>query len=280
MTAPKREPGFGRKFLIQALIVFVSVLFLTPLLWMISSSLKPDYQVFEMPPYLIPQTIRWQNYPDALNYVNFGRFTVNSLVIAGITIIGHIMSCTVIAYGFARLRAPGKNTLFVVVLATMMLPYPVTMIPLFILFYALGWYNTILPLTVPAFMGSPFYIFLLRQFFMTLPPDLEDAARIDGANTLQIVRRIILPMSLPALATVAIFSFQASWNDLLGPLLYLPDVSKYTVTLGLSFFRSSMDIKPSFLMAAALVTMLPMVILFIFAQKLFVEGISLSGMHG
>jgi len=268
------------RFFGTLLMVVVAMLFLTPLLWMISSSLKPDYQVFEVPTYLIPREVRWQNYPDALTYVNFGRFTVNSLVIAGITIVGHLLSCTLIAYAFARLRAPGKNTLFLIVLATMMLPYPVTMIPLFILFYSLGWYNTILPLTIPAFTGSPFYIFLLRQFFMTLPTDLEDAARIDGASTRQIITHILMPLSLPALTTVAIFSFQASWNDLLGPLLYLPDVSKYTVTLGLSFFRSTMDIKPALLMAAALVTMLPMAILFLLAQKLFVEGIALTGMRG
>jgi ABC-type glycerol-3-phosphate transport system permease component len=257
-----------------------ALIFLVPLVWMISSSLKPDYQIFAMPPELIPNPPRWQNYSEALTYVPFDRYAVNSLIISTLTIIGHLLSCTVIAYGFARLRAPGKDFLFVLVLATMMLPYPVTMVPLYMLFNWLGWINTFLPLTVPAFFGSAFYIFLLRQFFLTIPSDLENAAIIDGANILQILWYVMLPLSKPALATVAIFTFQNAWNDFLPPLIYLHDQSLYTVTLGLNFFRATYTINWAYLMAASLVTMLPVLLVFFLAQRLFIEGITFSGLKG
>ena len=269
-----------RRVLGYSLAILVAILFLLPLFWMISSSLKPDYQVLEYPPRWIPDPIQWSNYPEALTYVPFGRYTLNTLFIAVMVIIGHILSCTVVAYAFARLRAPGKDALFIVLLATMMLPYPVTMTPIYIGFKTLGWVNKFWPLIVPAFFGSPFYIFLLRQFFMTLPPELEDAARVDGANHLQIIWHVILPLSKPALATVAVFSFQAVWNDFLPPLIYLHDQTKYTVSLGLSFFRSSYDVQWAYLMAAALVTMLPMVLVFFLAQKQFIEGIATTGLKG
>jgi ABC-type glycerol-3-phosphate transport system permease component len=254
-----------------------AVLFLLPLFWMISSSLKPDYQVLEFPPRWLPEPIQWSNYPDALTYVPFGRYALNTLFIAVGMIVGHVLSCTIVAYGFARLRAPGKNKLFLVLLATMMLPYPVTMVPLYIGFKSVGWVNTFLPLIVPAFFGSPFYIFLLRQFFLTIPPELEDAARIDGANTPQTLWYILLPNLKPALTAVTVFTFQAAWNDFLPPLIYLHDQSKYTIALGLNFFRSSYDIRWGHLMAASLVTMLPVIIVFFLAQRLFIQGITLTG---
>jgi multiple sugar transport system permease protein len=247
---------------------------------MVSSSLKPNYQVLETPPRWLPDPIRWSNYPEALSYVPFGRYALNTLWISSLTVVGHVLSCTLVAYGFARLRAPGKNALFLVLLATMMLPYPVTMIPLYIGFRSVDWVNTILPLVVPAFFGNPFYIFLLRQFFMTIPPELEDAARIDGANLLQMLWYVILPTVSPAIATVAIFTFQNSWNDFLPPLIYLHDQSLYTISLGLSFFRSSYDIQWSYLMAASFVTMLPIILVFFLAQRMFIEGITLTGMKG
>ena len=168
----------------SALLFAVAVVFLIPLVWMLSSSLKPEYQVFEMPPRLMPDPIRWQNYPEALAYVPFGRYTVNTAIITIFVIIGHTLSCTLVAYGFARLRAPGRDALFILVLATLMLPYPVTMVPLYVIFNELGWVNSFLPLIVPAYFGSAFYIFLLRQFFLRIPDELEDAARMDGANLL------------------------------------------------------------------------------------------------
>jgi ABC-type glycerol-3-phosphate transport system permease component len=269
-----------RRVLSTSILVFTAGLFLTPLIWMISSSLKPTYAVLAVPPTLLPNPVKWSNYPEALSIVPFGRFMLNSLFVSVVTVIGHLFSCTLIAYGFARLRAPGRDALFWVVLATMMLPYPVTMVPTFMLFHALGWIDTFLPLTVPAFFGSPFYIFLLRQFFLTLPPELEDAARIDGANTLQIITRIVVPLSGPAMATVAIFTFQATWNDFLGPLIYLGNQRLFTVTLGLNQFRQSYTTDWAYLMAASLVTMLPIVVIFLIGQKYFVQGIALTGMKG
>ena len=277
---PIRRRKSPRHVLVYVLLVSISALFLLPLFWMISSALKPNYQVMAFPPVWIPNPPKWSNFREALTYVPFGRFSINTVIIALGTIVGTVLSCTVVAYGFARLRAPGKNALFVVLLATMMLPYPVTMIPLYVEFNTVGWDNTFLPLIVPAFFGVPFYIFLLRQFFMGIPTEFEDAARIDGANTPQILWHVILPMSKPALATVAILTFQSTWNDFLPPLIYLHDQSKYTISLGLNFFRSTYTINWAYLMAASLVTMLPVVLLFFFAQRLFIQGITLTGIKG
>jgi ABC-type glycerol-3-phosphate transport system permease component len=266
-----------RRIVLTLLLWAVALLFLIPLLWMISSSLKPNYQIFEVPPRWIPRPPRWQNYVEALTVLPFSTYILNTALISAITIIGHLLSCTLIAYAFARLRARGRELIFIVMLATMMLPYPVTMVPLYVLFQRLGWINTILPLTVPAFLGSAFYIFLLRQFFLGIPRDFEDAARMDGANLLQILWRIMLPLALPAMATVAIFTFQASWNDFLAPLIYLQKPELYTVTLGLQFFRSTYTTNWAYLMAASLVTVLPVVLVFFVAQRYFIEGITLSG---
>jgi ABC-type glycerol-3-phosphate transport system permease component len=283
--APTDQPvqprvAHWRSWLLTALVWGVAILFFVPFLWMISSSLKPNYQIFEVPPRWIPNPPRLENYVEALTMLPFDRYVVNTAIISVLTIIGHLLSCTIIAYAFARLRAPGKDILFVIVLATMMLPYPVTMVPLYVLFNQLDWINTFLPLTVPAFLGSAFYIFLLRQFFLTIPPDFEDAATIDGANTLQILWRVILPLSMPALATVAIFTFQATWNDFLAPLIYLQRPELYTVTLGLQFFRSTFTTNWAYLMAASLATSLPVIVIFFGAQRYFIEGITLSGIKG
>ncbi|MFO7631637.1 MAG: carbohydrate ABC transporter permease [Caldilinea sp.] len=269
-----------RRWLVLALLWGVAILFLIPLLWMLSSSLKPTYQIFETPPRWIPNPPRWENYTEALTTLPFALYIRNTAVITLLTIVGHLISCTLIAYAFARLHAPGRDALFVVMLATMMLPYPVTMTPLYVIFNRLGWINTILPLTAPAFFGSAFYIFLMRQFFMSIPRDFEDAARIDGANTLQIIGRIMAPMAMPALATVTIFTFQATWNDFLAPLIYLQRPELYTVTLGLQFFRSTYTTNWAYLMAASLVTTLPVIVVFFAAQRYFIEGITLTGVKG
>ncbi len=269
-----------RRWLILALLWGVALLFLIPFLWMLSSSLKPNYQIFEVPPRWIPDPPRWENYVEALTILPFPLYIRNTAIITLLTIAGHLLSCTVIAYAFARLRAPGRDFLFIVMLATMMLPYPVTMVPLYVLFNRLGWINTFLPLVVPAYLGIPFYIFLMRQFFLTIPRDFEDAARIDGANTLQIIARIMLPMAMPALATVTIFTFQATWNDFLAPLIYLQRPELYTVTLGLQFFRSTYTTNWAYLMAASLVTTLPVIVVFFAAQRYFIEGITLTGVKG
>jgi ABC-type glycerol-3-phosphate transport system permease component len=269
-----------RRWLLLALLWGVALLCLIPLLWMLSSSLKPTWQIFETPPRWLPDPPRWENYREALTTLPFGLYLRNTTVITLLTIVGHLLSCTLVAYAFARLRAPGRDTLFVVMLATLMLPYPVTMTPLYVIFHRLGWINTFLPLTVPAFLGSPFYIFLLRQFFLTIPRDFEDAARIDGANIVQILAWVIVPMVAPALATVTLFTFQASWNDFLAPLIYLQRPDLYTVTLGLQFFRSTYTTNWAYLMAASLATMLPVIAVFFAAQRYFLAGISLAGIKG
>jgi multiple sugar transport system permease protein len=270
----------ARRVFAYAILCLSAGVFLLPLFWMLSSSLKPEWQVLANPPVWLPNPPRWENYREALTYLPFGRYAINTLIISLGAIVGHVLSCTLVAYAFARLRAPGKNFMFLLVLSTLMLPYPVTMVPLFALFNQLGWINTFLPLIVPAFFGNAFYIFLLRQYFLTLPPELEDAARIDGANTLQVLWRVILPISAPALATVVIFTFQATWNDFLQPLIYLQDQSHYTLTLGLNFFRGSFQVNWAYLMAASLVVVLPVVIVFFLAQRLFIQGIAMTGMKG
>jgi ABC-type glycerol-3-phosphate transport system permease component len=267
----------GRKIWRYFALTVVAILFLAPALWMISSSLKPDYEIFATPPSLWPTSPRWQNYIEALTSLPFGRFAINTLIIALSSIAGHLLSCSIVAYGFARLRAPGKGFFFVLMLSTLMLPYPVTMVPLFIIFSKLGLINNFAPLILPTFFGNAFYIFLLRQAFKQIPPDLEDAARMDGASTLQVLWNVILPLSRPALATVAIFTFQAAWNDFLAPLIFLHDQSLYTLQLGLSLFRGAYNVQWAYLMAASLVVTLPVIFIFFFAQRTFIEGIGFTG---
>jgi multiple sugar transport system permease protein len=271
------QPRGWRRIVRIFLLAAVAGLFLAPALWMISSSLKPDYEIFATPPTLWPSNPRWQNYAEALTSLPFGRFAVNTLIIALTSIVGHLLSCSIVAYGFARLRAPGRGFFFVLMLSTLMLPYPVTMVPLFIIFSKIGLINSFAPLILPAFFGNAFYIFLLRQAFKQIPPDLEDAARMDGAGTLQVLLNVILPLSRPALATVAIFTFQAAWNDFLGPLIFLHDQSLYTLQLGLSLFRGAYTVQWAYLMAASLVVTLPVIVIFFFAQRSFIEGVGFTG---
>ncbi len=266
--------GLAVRYLLLGIVGF---LFLAPLYWLIASSLKPEYAVFARPPIWFPVPPRWANYSEALTFLPFGRYAINTVLIATWSVVGHVVSCTVVAYGFARLNAPGKKFLFILLLATLMLPYPVVMIPQYLIFSKLDWVNTFLPLIVPTFFGNAFYIFLLRQFFLQIPPDLEDAAQIDGANIFQIILFVILPLARPAMATVAIFTFQFAWNDFLAPLIFLQDQSKYTLMLGLSFFRSSFQVNWAYLMAASLTVALPVILLFFFAQREFIEGISIGG---
>jgi multiple sugar transport system permease protein len=280
-TAQRRNwrKGFWNA-VVYAMLIAGSLMFLLPLVFALTSSFKTNGQIMEIPPRWIPNPIHWQNYPEALTYIPFGRYTLNTLIIAVGAITGNLLSCTIIAYGFARLKAPGKNFLFILMLSTMMLVEPVRIIPIYIEFSKLGWVDSFLPMIIPAFFGSPFYIFLLRQFFMGIPRELEDAAFIDGANRLQILWRIILPNAKPALAAVAIFNFQGVWNDFLYPLVFLHNQNNYTIALGLSFFRSTYSVQWGYLMAASVVALLPMVLIFFLAQKTFIEGISFSGIKG
>jgi ABC-type glycerol-3-phosphate transport system permease component len=268
----------GIRLVIRYVMLFiVAILFLLPLYWMVSSSLKLEYEVFANPPVWWPSPAQFQNYIAALTELPFDRYAVNTLIIATGAVIGHVVSCTLVAYGFARLRAPGKRALFIILLATLMLPYPVVMVPQYIIFSELDWVNSFRPLIVPTFFGNAFFIFLLRQFFLQIPTDLEDAARMDGANLLQIIWYIIVPISRSAIAIVAIFTFQFAWNDFLAPLIYLQDQSHYTLMLGLSFFRSSFEVNWAYLMAASLSVAAPVIILFFFTQRAFISGIALGG---
>jgi ABC-type glycerol-3-phosphate transport system permease component len=283
-SSSQSRPGNWRKgfwnTVVYAMLIAGSLMFLLPLVFALTSSFKTNGQIMEIPPRWIPDPFHWQNYPEALTYIPFAKYTLNTLIIAFGVIIGNLLSCTIIAYGFARLRAPGKNFFFILMLSTMMLVEPVRIIPIYIIFSKLGWVDSFLPMIIPAFFGSPFYIFLLRQFFMCIPRELEDAALIDGANRLQILWKIIVPNAKPALAAVAIFNFQGVWNDFLYPLVFLHNQDNYTIALGLSFFRSTYSVQWGYLMAASVVALLPMVIIFFLAQKTFIEGISFSGIKG
>ncbi len=262
---------------ILSLLSAGSLAMLLPFFWMISTSLKPDDQIFSKA--WIPHPIQWRNYMDALSAIPFLQYLWNTLFISFWTILGTVLSSALTGYSFARLRWPGRDILFGVMLATMMIPPQVTMVPVFMLMRNLGWFNTFLPLTVPPFLGgSAFFIFLMRQFFLTLPNDLEDAARVDGCGVLRTFAIIMLPQVKPALATVGIFTFMGSWNDFMGPLIYLSEEHKYTLALGLQSFLTENLAVWNHLMAFSTVLLLPLLILFFFAQRYFIEGITLTGM--
>jgi len=266
--------------LVYILLLVAGIVFVAPFLWMVSTSLKINAQVFSWPPILIPHPVRWVNYYDALTFLPFGLFFRNSTIVCTLVVLGTLLSNTLVAYGFARIDWIGRDAVFVLVLATMMLPMQVTMIPVYIIFRKLGWIGTFAPLTVPAFLGSAYYAFLMRQFFRSIPFELSDAARIDGASEFGIFWRIILPMSKPVLTTVGLFAFIYTWNDFMGPLIYLHDEKLYTVQLGLQQFQSRYVTPMNQLMAASAVAIVPVVVVFLLAQRMFVEGISITGLGG
>lgn len=266
----------------MTLVVMIgAVVVLTPVLWMVSTALKTHAEVLVFPPEWIPRTLRFQNFVDALTFLPFATYFRNTIFITATSEVGTLLSSCTVAYAFARPRARGKSVLFIVLLSTMMIPYQVTLIPQFILFKLLGWVDTFAPLTVPSFFGSAFNIFLLRQFFTAVPRDMDEAAKIDGANHWQILWLILVPMSLPAVATIAIFHFMFAWNDFLAPLIYLNSNDNYTVQLGLSEFTAQYGSTPyELLMAASLAALLPCILLFFFAQRYFIQGIVISGVKG
>jgi multiple sugar transport system permease protein len=223
---------------------------------------------------------RWQNYVDALTKVPFGRYLLNTLVVVFFGTLGTVVSCIMVAYGFSRFRARGLNWIFLVVLATIMLPAQVTLIPTFIIFKSIGWYDTLLPLIVPAFFANAWDIFLFRQFFMSLPLELDDAARIDGAGPWQILWHIIIPQAKPVIITVTIFSILYAWNDFFGPLIYLQSEKNWTISLGLQMFNAIYRNNDALLMAASVMTLVPVVILFFIAQRYFIQGVVVSGIKG
>jgi multiple sugar transport system permease protein len=248
---------------------------------MLSTALKTDVEVLKYPPVWIPSKPMWSNFPDAFVFVPFSTFLKNSVIIATLCVLGALFSCTLSAYGFARMEWRGRDMLFGLVLSTLMLPYQVTMIPLYVIFNKVGWVNTLYPLIVPSFFGNAFYIFLLRQFFLGIPQDLSDSARIDGCTELGILLNIILPLARPVLMVVALFQFLSSWNAFLGPLIYLSDKNLYTISLGLALMQSGYGLSRfSLIMAATSIFVVPVIILFFFAQRTFIQGITFTGLKG
>jgi multiple sugar transport system permease protein len=261
--------------------VALAIVLTTPFAWLVRSSLMDAGQIFEFPPAWIPHPFVWSNYPDALTAVPFGKYLLNTLTILIPSVVGTVASTTLAAYSFSRLTWPGRDLVFGLLLLTFMLPFVATLIPAFLLWTSLHLVNTNWPLVLPHWFGSDvFFIFLLRQFFLTIPRELDEAAILDGANPLQVLWHVILPLSRPALATVAILSGLAAWNDFLDPLVYLNDSDKYTLALGLSEFTGLYSSQWHLLMAAATVIILPVAVLFFFAQRYFVEGVSLTGSKG
>ena len=262
-----------------ALLAVLGIAFLVPFAWMVSTSLKPLNQTMTLPPRWVPEKVQWHNYGDAIRTMRFfWEYAGNSLFLCVLTVAGTLLSSSLVAYGFSRLEWRGRDKLFLVLLATMMVPFPVLMVPTYNLFKHLGWIGTFRPLWVPAFFAGAFNVFLLRQFFLSLPRELSEAARIDGCNELQIFWRIILPLCRPALLVVALFQFMATWNDFLGPLIYLVEQKDYTLVLGLQAFQSQHGGTAWHqLMAASTMVVLPVVALFFLAQRSFIEGIATTG---
>jgi multiple sugar transport system permease protein len=261
------------------LLIVFGLAFLAPFAWMVSTSLKPLKETMSLPPRWIPSKVEWHNYLDAIRAMGyFWRYVGNSLFLCVMTVIGTVLSSSLTAYGFSRIEWKGRDKLFLVLLATMMVPFPVIMVPTYNLFKHLGWIGTFKPLWVPAFFAGAFNVFLLRQFFLGLPQELSEAARIDGCNELQIFYRIILPLCRPALLTVALFQFMYTWNDFLGPLIYLAEQKDYTLALGLQSFQSQNGGTAWHqLMAASTLVVLPVIVLFFLAQRSFIEGIATTG---
>jgi multiple sugar transport system permease protein len=277
--AVRRRIAPGRIAVYASLIV-IGCLFILPFVWMVSTSVKPNDQIFVYPPAWIPNPILWSNYLDAVTAVPFVLYFRNTLIISGLTVLGTIISSSLVAYGFSRVQWIGRDTVFLIVLATMMLPSATTLVPLYIVFRKLDWLGTFYPLVAPPFFGPAFFIFLLRQFFMTIPMELSDAARIDGATEVGILWRIILPLSKPALVSVGLFSFLWSWSDFFGPLIFLTDERLYTISLGILQFQSRYDTAWGQVMAVSTIFTLPVLVLFFFAQRQFIEGVTLTGIKG
>ena len=266
---------------VHIVLIAVGLFFLLPFFWMLSTALKSDAQIFVNPPVWIPDPIKWDNFYRAVTAIPFFKYMGNTGKVAFMDVLGTIIACPLVAYGLSRLEWKGRDLLFFITISVMMIPYVVTMIPQFIMFSKFNMVGTYLPLFLPAFFGGrPFMIFLLRQSFMNLPRDLEDAARIDGASELCIYAKIVLPLVVPGILTVGLFRFMNTWNDFLGPLLYLSDETQYTLTIGLQMFTTQYKTEWALLMAASLLVTLPVIIVYFFVQKRFIEGISFSGIKG
>lgn len=282
----RRQQLFGRVVL-YAIAIGASILFMLPFAWTIFSSLKTPSELYMFPPRWLPETPRFGNYAEVFELAPFGRWLWNSFYVAGLATFGSVFSAAVTGYSFARFRYPGRDLLFMLTLSTLMLPTEVTLIPLYLLFNKIKWLDTYLPLIVPSFFGGgAFLIFMMRQFFMTIPMDLDEAARIDGAGYLRIFLQILLPLSGPVLATAAVITFIADWNAFLFPYIILNDKLKFTIGIGIKYFQTiaanidSMEPRENLLMAASMMMTAPIIILFFTAQRYFVRGIVMSGIKG
>jgi multiple sugar transport system permease protein len=279
----RRKQAAYTNVLIYGLLVFFSILYLIPFVWMVLTAIKPESEVMKYPPIIIPSEWQIQNFIKVLHYraFNFFLYFKNTCIVAILSVMGTLISCSLAAYGFSRIRWRGRDTLFFITLSTMMIPFPVLMIPLYSVFRTLGWIGTLRPLWVPSFFGVAFNIFLLRQFFITIPHELSEAAEIDGCSQFRIYSTIIVPLAKPALIVVALFTFMYVWNDFLGPLIYLTKQSTFTLALGLRFFQSQHGGTDwNLLMAASTLVILPVIILFFIGQKYFIQGIALTGLKG
>jgi len=259
------------------LLILGSIIMIVPFVWMLSTSFKAPGKTFVYPPEWIPDPVVWQNYPNMWTALPFNNFFLNSVKIAGLSTLGQLLTCAMAAFAFSVLKFKGRDVLFLLLIATLMIPHQVTLIPTFILFSKIGWVGTHLPLWVPAFWGGAFGTFLLRQFFLTIPIDLAESARMDGASIFRIFTSIYLPLSMPALATLGIFTFMWTWNNLLDPLIYVSKLKQLTLTVGLSFFQNQYGGKWTLMMAGAVVSILPILIIFFLAQKYFIQGIAMTG---
>jgi multiple sugar transport system permease protein len=280
-SQPKKRNIDWGKVAAHIVLIIGSIIFLMPFLYVVSTSLKVPGDVYQFPPEFIPDPIRWENYPQALNALPFGLFFFNTIVLAIVRIIGLSVTCSLAGFAFAKLRWRGRNTIFFIVLLTLMIPAEVTLIPKYILFAKLGWVGTFAPLLVPAFFAeNAFFVFLFRQFFMTMGQDMIDAARLDGCSFFGVFWRIIAPNAKPVFAVVAIYIIQNNWNSFLLPLIYLTDRSQYTLALGLRLFNEQYYSQTHLLMAASVFVILPIVVLFFFMQRYFIQGVVFTGSKG
>lgn len=279
-----RKDRFTRRLnqyvLPRVILILMCAIFILPFYWMLSLGLKSNTELAHYPPTLYPHDPQWGNFKLATEAFQFWKFLGNTSIITSLTILGAVISNPIIAYGFSRLEWPGRDKVFMIVLATVFMPFPVIIVALFDIYARLGWINTINPLVVPMFFGNAFWIFLMRQFMMQIPRDLSDAARMDGANEFQIFAQIIMPLCKPALGVIAIFAGLHAWNDFLGPLLFLLKESKYTLALGLTFFQSSStyDVRFNLMMAASTLIVLPVILLFFLFQRAFVSGLTIGSL--
>ena len=270
----------------HSVLVIFGIIFIVPFAWLVSTSLKPDSELFNLVQdvgwfrFWVPSEWQFANYPGAWNFIPFGRYTLNTVFLAVMNVIGTLLSSTLVAYGFSRIQWPGRNALFFVMVSTLAIPAFVTLVPQYLIFRRFDMVGTYWPLILPSFLGVPFFIFLLRQFYMTIPMELSESAKIDGANEVMIFWRIIIPLSRPAMATVALFTFINEWNSFIAPLIYLNDQAMWPLGIGLYGFYTRMSAEWGFLMAASVMVLSPIIILFFFTQKTFIQGITLTGLKG